>query len=158
MNYLKKIFYKNNFRFRAAIHYNDIKLIAMEYQEKHIEADIKNNILKWRNVISPKDSCLPFPNGYFDANSSVLGKETILYAKEIILECLSRLSFKQELVPLPPGAVREAYLRLENNTGKNFYYTNTHTSDRGFSVETETVSDSFIELFSFFRKLCSFPQ
>ena len=157
MKFFKRTLYKN----RINMQYNNISLVAMEYGNllsKYIEWDINSGTLIYRNRISPTLAGRPFPEGYFDEKSLILEKKYTQYARKLISKCLKELTFENDLDTLPAGASREAYLRLEDSTGKMFYYTNAHFSKSGSFVESEKTADTFVQLFAFLEKQCSFPE
>lgn len=56
---------------------------------------------------------------------------------------------------LPPGAVRDAYMRI-TLLGKEVYYTNTHVIKDGFKVKTDPVAEEFIQIIQLLEPLCFF--
>ena len=126
---------------------NGFRIMVLEYNGRHIEFDIKKGVLKYRNIISPKDAGIQYPNGYFDEKVTMLSKEKIQYSKEKIMQCLSQLPFEQKLEVLPPGASRRAYLYLTGRRKRNLFYTDTHVSDRGFRVNKEPISNAFLIIY-----------
>lgn len=137
--------------FKSRLNYNDIQKIILEYENKHIEFITENAKIEYRNVISPTEGRLSFPDGFFDEKYFSIPDSEEQKCREIIENCLCRLPLKNKIDMLPPGATYNVYLHLVDKGNNNFYYSATYTI-------TEQVEPLFFELFTFFEKYCDFPK
>lgn len=136
---------------------NEIVQITLEYKEKHIDFDFNESTIRYRNVISPRDGGLNYPQGFFAEKSFVLDRSMQCQCKEKIEKIIYSIPFRTELDILPPGASGDAYMYIETKNGQ-YYYRNVHASLNGSYVETEPVSEAFTILFRYFEQFCVFTE
>lgn len=121
----------------------------------HFELIPGEQLVKYRNVISPKDGGRAFPDGYFDEQKVFLPQDTMNLISAAFDRLFSNRTPEEKLDHLPPGAVHDAYMRI-SISGNTAYYTNTHTAKDGF-LETVPAAEDFIQIAQILKQHCFFP-
>lgn len=132
-------------------------MIVLEYEGSHYELDVKKQLVKYHNVISPQDADMNFPQGYFDEKTSNIDPDGIYQMAIAFNSLITKGHMESDLLPLPVGATRNAYMRIMVN-GATTYYTNTHVCQNRFCVESDSILDDFIPLVRLLDGYCVFPQ
>ena len=103
-----------------------IQSLAVQLHEKWIEADVYLRRLAWTA------DCRPAPK-MLESDTRFLDDETLHELVSRGLDTAAALPLTTETPMLPPGALHGILLRLTDQTGTSFYYTNTEAKD--FFVE-----------------------
>ena len=151
------MFFKKGKKRQRTIRFSDADCIVMETDGMHFELFPHTQTVKYRNVISPRNGGMSFPTGYFDEKVATVPNAS----KEMISASFDQLFLNQEpeqsLDPLPPGAGRDAYMRV-SLSDRTVYYTNTHLASGGFCVEKEPTAVEYIQLIKLLSEFCFFPK
>lgn len=143
---------------KSMITASEIILIVIESKGHHIEYEPKTGLVNYRNIISPRDGGLCYPEGYFDERETRMNDELQAEISFQIEKLLLNRNLQSELAPLPPGATRNAYMKLQTGTtSKTVFYTDTVTDKRGFQVMSINTAPEFLALLQIFMQCCSFP-
>lgn len=68
---------KTNHKVRIRIKFEEVDLIALSSGGVYLELNTKTRILKYRNVISPRDGGMHFPEGYFDEGTATITQNSM---------------------------------------------------------------------------------
>ncbi len=148
---------KTNPKIQNRIKFEKVSLLVLENGGVHLELNTKTRILKYKNVISPGNGDSHFPEGYFDEGISTIAPNGMNQIACIFDRLFQRRYPESNLDELPPGATRDAYMRIQSK-GSILYYTNTHVSESDFQVESEPVAEEYVILVQLLKQYCNFPQ
>ncbi|MEE3428440.1 MAG: hypothetical protein VZQ55_05685 [Ruminococcus sp.] len=138
------------------VRFSDVDSIVIETEGRHFQLLPKRKVVKYRNVISPRDGGVEFPDGYFCEKEVSIPQETTNLISTVFDQMFSSRIPENQLLPLPPGAICDASMRI-SFLGNTVYYTNTHTTNDGF-VKKEPVAEEFKEIIKLLNQYCSFPK
>ena len=148
-------FNKKKAKQQRIVRFSDADIIVLEKEGMHFELIPGEQVVKYRNVISPRDGGKAFPGGYFDEQKAFLPQDTMDMISAAFDRLVSDRTPEVKSEPLPPGAVHDAYMRI-SFSGNSAYYTNTHITKRGF-VETVPAAEDFMQIVQLLKQHCSFP-
>lgn len=132
--------------------------IMLQYQGKHMVYNLQQGLILYQNVMSPRDSGICFPEGYFDVKTVLLNEENQKEIGEKIDIARSQLSFGDRLDTLPLGASYEALMKCTKTDGDIVFYSNCHSDKSRFSVSRDPVDPSFLMLFKQLSGYCDFVE
>lgn len=139
---------------RKKYDYRELRLCR---NDKRISFFPAEGVITCRNTCSPRDGGLHFPEGYFAERKVTLSPSEAKLYRTVADQVLAQLPLTTDVDILPPGATYDNFLTLELMDGNDLYYTNTHVSDEGFSLEEEPLHPEFLNLYDILRKHCTFP-
>lgn len=151
-------FSKRKMKQQRAVRFSDVDSIVMVTEGMHFELLPRDRVVKYRNVISPRDSYSVFPDGYFDEKKATIPQDDINLISAVFDRMFQSRIPENDLSPLPPGATRDAYMSISLKGNTVAYYTNSHTTGGGFQVETEPVAVEFMQLIQLLKQHCSFQK
>lgn len=140
---------------RKKYDYRELRLCR---EEKRISFFPAEGVITYRNTCSPRDGGSNFPEGYFAEKKVLLTPSEAKLYRTVADQVLAQLPLSVNFDILPPGANFNVFLTLELMDGNALYYTNTHTSAEGYSLDVEPVHPEFLNLYDILRKHCIFPQ
>lgn len=132
-----------------------IKFITTQWRGTHIEFDVKNKTLFYKNVISSRDAGNRYSDGFFDVHSVKLNDINFEACIEQAERCFDQIPFESEYPFLGlPGASLDTYMECVDVQENRLYYTNTHS--QSFSLNEETVHEEFVRFFELLTSQCDF--
>ncbi len=154
-------FLKKKVKQQKKIRFSDVDCIVMGSEGMHFELLPRKQIVKYRNVISPRDGGMRFPDGYFIEKEATIPQDTMNQISAIIDRMFSSQILENELNPfhsVPAGfsSASGAYMQI-SYLGNTAYYTNKHPTEDGFMIRTEPVAAEYSEVFQLLMKHCTFP-
>lgn len=142
---------------KSKLKFKQVDLIVLECGGNHLELNAKTGVLKYRNVISPADGWMQYPEGYFDEKASTVAPKTMKQIARLFDKLFQSRYPESNLVRLPFGATRKSYMRIQSNRN-TLYYTDTHVSESGFQVTSEPVAEEYDILVQLLKQYCNSPQ
>ena len=146
-------FNKRKVKQKNKVRLSDLDSIVIQAGGKHFELFPRNQSVKYRNVISPGDGGMIFPDEYFCEKKATISQEDMNQISSLLSQIISSRLLVEDLDLLPPGATHDAYMRI-SYSGNTVYYTNTYTTEDGFRVKTEPVAVEFAKLIQLLRQYC----
>lgn len=134
----------------------DYREILVQYQEKHIVYLVQQGLIRYRNVIAPRDGGINFPEGYFDVKTQKLSEDEKQQVNFILEKAFSNLLFLGALDTLPLEASAEHVIICTKTTGARVCYSNRISDKSEHSVCAESISPTFLELFHVLSGFCDF--
>ena len=139
------------------VKFSDVDSIVMKTGEMHFELLLGDHVVKYRNVITPRDGGMSFPDGYFDEYKSHIPNNIMKQISTAADRLFANQTPEDHLDYLPDGATRDAYMRV-SSLGKEVYYTNTYAIKDGSEVKLEPVAKEFMQIVRLLKPLCPFPE
>lgn len=152
------LFNKRKMKEHRKIRFSDVENIVMETEGMHFELLPIGRVVKYRNVISPQYGNMVFSDGYFDEKKAMIPQDDMKLISATFDRMFQRRTPEKDLLPLPIGAIYDAYMRISLRENMVAYYTNTHTIEAGFRVKIEPVAAEFIQLIQLLKQHCSFQE
>lgn len=146
-----------NKRQKRTLSFSDVECLVVEAECMHFELVPAYQIIKFRNVISPRDSGMFFSDGYFDEKTITISDNSIQLISTVFNRMFQKRAPEYELSDLPPGATRDAYMRIILKENKTAYYSNTHPIENGFRVEHEVIASEFTQIVQILEQNCAVP-
>ena len=139
------------------VRFSDVDSIVIQTRGMHFELLPEGNVVKYRNVISPRKAGIRYPDGYLDEYKSLIPENTMSLISTTFERLVNNQTLEDNMDYLPPGATRDAYMRI-SSLGNIVYYTNTHAIKDGFQVKTGPVAEEFTLIVDLLEQFCSFPE
>ena len=132
--------------------------MSLTFHGYRYDLDMNTGILRYRNVISPRDGGMHFPDGYFTEKTVGINREGMLAIENLIHELIPSLYVEKRTdYPLPPGASPDASMRI-NYRGVDLRFCNLRPIQNGSMVESVPIPDAFVRLAKELGQYCDFPK
>ncbi len=151
------MFFKKNKSKEKTLSFSNVKNMSLSTKGMGFELIPKDHIIKYRNVISPRDGGMSFPDGYFEEKSAKISKNDIeLIAKEF--DRMFKTRTPKNECPVPPlGATLDPFMGISLRGKKTVYYSNRYPTEDGFMAEIEKVPPEFEHIVQILMQYCTFP-
>ncbi|MBR5088952.1 MAG: hypothetical protein IK093_05950 [Ruminiclostridium sp.] len=142
----------------STLSFSDVESLVIEKDSSHFELLPECQILKYRNVIDPKDGGMHFPNGYFEEKTAKVSENEIEKIATAFEQMFQNRSPENKLSHLLPGDTYDAYMRITLKGNKVVYYSNTHYIENSSIIEQEKIAPEFTQIVQVLDKHCTFPS
>ena len=121
-----------------------IRCAVMEAEGMHFEIFLRKQVVKYRNVISPRDGGMNYPDEYFAEKKAIIPKQTLSLISQAFDRMLPNLTPTNKIHAYIPWAAYDSYMEI-SYLWSTACYINIKSAD-------------FIEIIQLLREFCFVPK